>query len=41
MEKLMIEMGRRIPVGKARAPSDLVRQAWAKPPTEGFVSVFN
>ncbi|AEB09489.1 Gfo/Idh/MocA family oxidoreductase [Desulfobacca acetoxidans] len=39
-EKLMIEMGRKSLVGKARARPDLVRQAWAKAQKEGFVSVF-
>ena len=29
-EKLMIEMGRKSLLGKARARPDLVRQAWAK-----------
>ncbi len=39
-EKLMIEMGRKSLVGKARARPDLVRQAWAKARKEGFISVF-
>jgi predicted dehydrogenase/threonine dehydrogenase-like Zn-dependent dehydrogenase len=39
-EKLMIEMGRKSLVGKARARPDLVRQAWAKAQKEGFISVF-
>jgi predicted dehydrogenase/threonine dehydrogenase-like Zn-dependent dehydrogenase len=39
-EKLMIEMGRKSLMGKARARPDLVRQAWAKARKEGFISVF-
>ncbi|MDD3581626.1 MAG: bi-domain-containing oxidoreductase [Desulfobacca sp.] len=39
-EKLMIEMGQKSLLGKARARPDLVRQAWAKARKEGFVSVF-
>jgi predicted dehydrogenase/threonine dehydrogenase-like Zn-dependent dehydrogenase len=39
-ERLMIEMGRKSLLGKARARPDLVRQAWAKARKEGFVSVF-
>jgi predicted dehydrogenase/threonine dehydrogenase-like Zn-dependent dehydrogenase len=39
-EKLMIEMGQKSLVGKARARPDLVRQAWAKAQKEGFVTVF-
>jgi predicted dehydrogenase/threonine dehydrogenase-like Zn-dependent dehydrogenase len=39
-EKLMIEMGRKSLLGKARARPDLVRQAWAKAKKEGFISVF-
>lgn len=39
-EKLMIEMGRKSLIGKARARPDLVRQAWDKARKEGFVSVF-
>ena len=39
-EKLMIEMGQKSLLGKARARPDLVRQAWAKTQKEGFVSVF-
>lgn len=39
-EKLMIEMGRKSLVGKARARPDLVRQAWAKAQKEGFLSVY-
>ncbi len=39
-EKLMIEMGRKSLVGKARARPDLVRQAWDKAKKEGFLSVF-
>lgn len=39
-EKLMIEMGKKSLLGKARARPDLVRQAWAKAQKEGFVSVF-
>src|SRR3990172_5599565 len=39
-EKLMIEMGRKSLLGKARARPDLVRQAWAKARKEGLVSVF-
>ena len=39
-EKLMIEMGQKSLLGKARARPDLVRQVWAKAQKEGFVSVF-
>ncbi len=39
-EKLMIEMGKKSLMGKARARPDLVRQAWAKAQKEGFISVF-
>jgi predicted dehydrogenase/threonine dehydrogenase-like Zn-dependent dehydrogenase len=39
-EKLMIEMGQKSLLGKAKARPDLVRQAWAKAKKEGFVSVF-
>ena len=39
-EKLMIEMGQKSLLGKARARPDLVRQAWAKAQKEGFLSVF-
>ncbi len=39
-EKLMIEMGKKSLLGKARARPDLVRQAWAKAQKEGFLSVF-
>lgn len=39
-EKLMIEMGRKSLLGKARARPDLVRLAWAKARKEGFLSVF-
>lgn len=39
-EKLMIEMGQKSLLGKARARPDLVRQAWAKARKEGFSSVF-
>ncbi len=39
-EKLMIEMGRKSLMGKARARPDLVRQAWNKAKKEGFLSVF-
>ena len=39
-EKLMIEMGQKTLLGKARARPDLVRQAWAKAQKEGFISVF-
>lgn len=39
-EKLMIEMGQKSLLGKARARPDLVRQAWAKAKKEGFISVF-
>ena len=39
-EKLMIEMGQKSLLGKARARPDLVRQAWAKARKEGLVSVF-
>jgi predicted dehydrogenase/threonine dehydrogenase-like Zn-dependent dehydrogenase len=39
-EKMMIEMGKKSLLGKARARPDLVRQAWAKAQKEGFVSVF-
>ncbi|MEJ2224986.1 MAG: bi-domain-containing oxidoreductase [Syntrophobacterales bacterium] len=38
-EKLMIEMGKKSLLGKAKARPDLVRQAWAKAQKEGFVSV--
>lgn len=39
-EKMMIEMGRKSLLGKARARPDLVRQAWLKARKEGFLSVF-
>ena len=39
-EKLMVEMGRKSLLGKARARPDLVRQAWTKARKEGFISVF-
>ncbi len=39
-EKLMIEMGKKSLLGKARARPDLVRQAWAKAQKEGFLSVY-
>ncbi len=39
-EKLMIEMGQKSLLGKARARPDLVRQAWAKAQKEGFISVY-
>ena len=39
-EKLMIEMGQKSLLGKARARPDLVRQAWAKARKEGFISVY-
>ena len=39
-EKLMIEMGRKSLLAKARARPDLVRQAWAKAKKEGFLSVY-
>jgi hypothetical protein len=39
-EKLMIEMGRKSLLGKARSRPDLVRQAWSKAKKEGIVSVF-
>ena len=39
-EKLMIEMGQKSLLGKARARPDLVRQAWAKAKKEGFISVY-
>lgn len=39
-EKMMIEMGQKSLLGKARARPDLVRQAWAKAKKEGFISVF-
>ncbi|MBW1990742.1 MAG: bi-domain-containing oxidoreductase [Deltaproteobacteria bacterium] len=39
-EKLMLEMGRKSLLGKARARPDLVRQAWDKARREGFVNVF-
>jgi predicted dehydrogenase/threonine dehydrogenase-like Zn-dependent dehydrogenase len=39
-EKMMIEMGRKSLLGKARARPDLVRQAWVKAQKEGFLSVF-
>jgi len=38
-EKLMIEMGKKSLVGKARARPDLVRQAWAKAHKGSVVSV--
>lgn len=39
-EKLMIEMGKKSLLGKARARPDLVRQAWAKAKKEGYFSVY-
>lgn len=39
-EKLMIEMGQKSLLGKARARPDLVRQALAKAKKEGFLSVY-
>lgn len=39
-EKLMIEMGQKSLLGKARARPELVRQAWAKAKKEGFFSVY-
>jgi predicted dehydrogenase/threonine dehydrogenase-like Zn-dependent dehydrogenase len=39
-EKLMIEMGKKSLLGKAKARPDLVRQAWAKAKKEGFFSVY-
>jgi predicted dehydrogenase/threonine dehydrogenase-like Zn-dependent dehydrogenase len=39
-EKMMIKMGQKSILGKARARPDLVRQAWTKAQKEGFVSVF-
>jgi predicted dehydrogenase/threonine dehydrogenase-like Zn-dependent dehydrogenase len=39
-EKMMIGMGRKSLLGKARARPDLVRQAWLKARKEGFLSVF-
>lgn len=39
-EKLMIEMGQKSLLGKARARPDLVRQVWAKAKKEGFFSVY-
>jgi predicted dehydrogenase/threonine dehydrogenase-like Zn-dependent dehydrogenase len=39
-EKMMIEMGQKSLLGKARARPDLVRQAWVKAQKEGFISVF-
>jgi predicted dehydrogenase/threonine dehydrogenase-like Zn-dependent dehydrogenase len=39
-EKLMIEMGQKSLLGKAKARPDLVRQAWAKARKEGFLSVY-
>ncbi len=39
-EKLLIEMGQKSLLGKARARPDLVRQAWAKARKEGFLSVY-
>lgn len=39
-EKLMIEMGRKSLVGKARARPDLLMTAYQKAKREGFVSVF-
>jgi predicted dehydrogenase/threonine dehydrogenase-like Zn-dependent dehydrogenase len=39
-EKLMIDMGRKSLLGKARARPDLVRQAWVKAKKEGFLSVY-
>ncbi|MGA9753782.1 MAG: alcohol dehydrogenase catalytic domain-containing protein, partial [Desulfobaccales bacterium] len=38
-DKLMIEMGQKSLLGKARARPDLVRQVWAKAQKEGFISV--
>ena len=35
-EKLMIEMGQKSLLGKARARPDLVRQAWAKAKKKAF-----
>jgi len=39
-ERLMIEMGKKSLLGKARARPDLVRQAWAKSRKEGFLRVY-
>ena len=39
-EKLMIEMGRKSLLGKAKARPDLVRQAWDKAKKEGFLTVY-
>jgi threonine dehydrogenase-like Zn-dependent dehydrogenase len=39
-EKLMIEMGQKSLLGKARARPDLVRQVWDKAKKEGFISVY-
>jgi predicted dehydrogenase/threonine dehydrogenase-like Zn-dependent dehydrogenase len=39
-EKLMIEMGQKSLLGKARARPDLVRQVWAKAKKEGFITVY-
>jgi predicted dehydrogenase/threonine dehydrogenase-like Zn-dependent dehydrogenase len=39
-EKLMIEMGQKSLLGKARARPDLLRQVWAKAKKEGFLSVY-
>jgi predicted dehydrogenase/threonine dehydrogenase-like Zn-dependent dehydrogenase len=39
-EKMMLEMGQKSLLGKARARPDLVRQAWAKAKKEGLVSVY-
>jgi len=39
-EKLVIEMGQKSLLGKARARPDLVRQAWAKARKEGFLNVY-
>lgn len=39
-EKMMIEMGQKSLLGKAKARPDLVRQAWAKAKKEGFLSVY-
>ncbi|MHB9073688.1 MAG: bi-domain-containing oxidoreductase [Desulfobaccales bacterium] len=39
-EKLMIEMGQKSLLGKAKARPDLVRQALAKAKKEGFLSVY-
>jgi predicted dehydrogenase/threonine dehydrogenase-like Zn-dependent dehydrogenase len=39
-EKMMIEMGQKSLLGKAKARPDLVRQAWAKAKREGFLSVY-